>query len=267
MNARTSFDYVWLALLRGILYRGTEVAPRNQTTKELLQQTIIIDTRRPVLLNPMRKLHYQFMAAEAYWILTGDDRVSTIAPFNKNISQFSDNGESFFGAYGPKITRQLEYVVRTLVSDKDSRQAGLTIWRENPPQSKDIPCTIAIFFNIRDDKLNCHVFMRSSDAWLGIPYDVFTFSMLTHFVCAKLNICRLSTTIKPGLLHLTAASSHLYGRNFAEAIKCTDSTNQILEQNKTPSEFFHEDPSMCLLNHLYKLRTSKPGNPLRWWEE
>lgn len=259
------FTSVWLDAVNDILRHGFEVAPRGQMTKELPQRTIVVNMRQPVLRAQDRGLSYRFMAAEAHWILSGDDRVENIAPWNSRIANFSDDGERFFGAYGPKIQAQLPYIVEKLQADPDSRQAGLTIWRECPPASKDIPCTVAIFFNIRDGKLNCHVFMRSSDVWLGVPYDVFNFSMLAHLVCGLLNENRKAAdAFEPGQLHLTAASSHLYEINWGDARSCLAHAAK-LDQPDTPKILWN-DPHY-LMAHLEKLRDTAPGSPLRWWEQ
>lgn len=254
---------VWLEAIKDILAHGDCVAPRGKMTREIPQRTITVDMQRPVLCVPDRSLSYKFMAAEAYWILSGDDRVETIAPYNTRISEFSDDGERFFGAYGPKISAQLPYIIEKLLADEDSRQAGLTIWRECPPQTKDVPCTVAIFFNIRQRKLNCNVFMRSSDVWLGVPYDVFNFSMLSHLVCGLINEHRLSSdSIQPGKLFLTAASSHLYETNWADAKACLSASTRM--QPRTPQVFWN-DPQY-LMEELKALRDSKPGDISRWWE-
>ena len=258
---KDDFNQSWLEAINDILTNGWEVSPRGQQTKEILQRTLEVNMRKPVLTLPERKLSYQFLAAEAFWILSGDYRVATIAPYNKHISQFSDDGEVFFGAYGPKIVAQLGYVVQKLLEDRDTRQAGMTIWRENPPQTRDVPCTVAIFFNIRGDKLNCHVFMRSSDVWLGVPYDVFNFSMLAHAVCGFLN--PHGAGVSPGTLYLTAASSHLYERNFELAKGCLGAEPPV--PMDTPDALFHSP--QALMNCLKDLRESKPGHPLRWWEK
>lgn len=257
------FSEVWLDALDRTMHKGVLVAPRGKLTKEIPQSTIEVDMRRPVLRVPKRELNYRFMAAEAYWILTGDDQVATIVPYNSRIAEFSDDGERFFGAYGPKIVTQLPYVVRKLNEDPMSRQAGLTIWRENPPTTKDVPCTVAIFTSLRNEMLNLHVFMRSSDLWLGIPYDVFNFSMLGHYICCLLNATRLSANfVTPGLLYLTAASSHLYEDNWDKAMVClTD--GYPLSQNPSP-KFLYSDEHSCL-EWLKDLRETKPGNVLRWW--
>jgi thymidylate synthase len=262
----TYFPTVWLDGLSRLIALGDTVNPRAQETLELLHQTFCVDMSRPVLTVPERKLSYQFMAAEAYWILTGDDRVRTIAPYNKNIAHFSDDGETFFGAYGPKIIEQLPYVIQKLVEDPSTRQAGLTIWRESPPRTKDVPCTIAVFFNLRSGILNCSTFMRSSDIWLGLPYDVFNFSMLTHYVCAKLNDRVGTGDVVPGILRVTAASSHLYERNMEAASECLASIDidRISTQREVPGALY-SCPDL-LLSTLKHLRESKPGDELRWWE-
>ena len=257
------FSRTWLEAVNDILTNGDLVAPRGKMTREILQRTIVVNMRKPVLRVPNRSLSYRFMAAEAFWILSGDDRVATIAPYNSRIKDFSDDGERFFGAYGPKIVAQLPYVIEKLQADEDSRQAGLTIWRECPPQTKDVPCTVAIFFNIRGDKLNAHVFMRSSDVWLGVPYDVFNFSMLSHLVCGLLNEHRpAADAVSPGRLFLTAASSHLYETNWEDARLCL--VSQVLDQVETPKLLWN-NPTY-LMSELKTIRDSRPGDACRWWE-
>ena len=254
------FSHAWIETLSDILTNGQEVSPRGKLTREILQRTLQVNMRKPVLMVPDRSLSYRFMAAEAYWILSGDDRVETIAPYNSRIAEFSDDGETFFGAYGPKIVDQLDYVVSKLMEDQDTRQAGLTIWREKPPVTKDVPCTVAAFFSIRSGLLNAHVFMRSSDVWLGVPYDVFNFSMLAHYICAFLN--KRGVVVAPGRLFVTAASSHLYAINWGGAELCI--MGGVLEQNETPAILF-QDPRE-IANWLHDLRDSLPGDALRWWE-
>ena len=91
-------NFEWLDELANVLNNGTDVSPRGQLTKELLQQTSVIDMRRPVITLPERHLSTKFLGGEAYWILSGDNRVETIAPYNKNIVNYSDDGKTFFGA-------------------------------------------------------------------------------------------------------------------------------------------------------------------------
>jgi predicted HAD superfamily Cof-like phosphohydrolase len=174
---------------------------------------------------------------------------------------------SDFGAYGPKIIDQLDHVVSALVNDPDSRQAGLTIWRENPPKTKDVPCTVAIFASIKNGELNLSVYMRSSDVWLGLPYDVFTFSMLAHLICCRINsrLPRLFPKIYVGHLYLTAANQHVYESDFDNLYKVLDTyPGKPAFDQPVPNELCESEE--LLFTTLKALRDSKPGDAVRWWE-
>lgn len=271
-NSMTA-DAAWITELFDVIYSGINVWPRGQHTKELPQCTSVINMRCPVITFPERKLSTKFLGGEAYWILSGDNRVETIAPYNKNIVNYSDDGQTFFGAYGPRILSQLDYVVKKLESDADTRQAVLTIWRDNPPETKDVPCTVAVAFMIRDNKLNCHVFMRSNDLWLGFPYDIFNFSMLSHLVCCKLNSNLddngLDDVISPGLLYHTAASRHIYEQHFEDAINILDKywgeqlPDNLPDTHVTPTELYLSET--YLMHALDSLRKDGKSSEYKWW--
>jgi thymidylate synthase len=259
------FSAVWLNLISDVYRLGEEVSPRGMPTKELHQHTIVVDMMRPVLTIKQRALNYRFMAAEAYWILTGDDRVEEVSRYNKHMSNFSDDGVRLYGAYGPPFRDQLNYVIHTLISDNDSRRAGLTLWRQNPEPSKDIPCTVSLFWGIRQGAVNAHVFMRSNDVWLGTPYDVFSFSMMSYLVCAWFNeLNPLPWALKPGKLYLTAASSHLYQTMSKGVEELLAGGSLATYSNESPEELWKS--TQKLLTTLQELRETKPGHPLRWWE-
>ena len=258
-----SCDVAWISTLIDAARMGRIVHPRGMMTVELPHRAVVIDMRRPVLGFPERKLSYKFMAAEAFWILSGDETVAGIEPWNKNIAKFSDDGVKFAGAYGPRIHESLAYTVDKLVTDPDTRQAGFTIWRNNPAPTRDYPCTVACWFQIRGGYLEMHVFMRSSDIWLGLPYDLFNFSMLGHYVTAMLRAHEQYQHLEPGNLFLTAASSHLYEEHF-EAAQTIIEHGTFVPMYPTPEKLFSTETA--LMDHLKQLRDSKPGDLLRWWE-
>lgn len=212
----------WIALIRRIYEDGAESRPRNLRIKELTCWTTQVDMRYPVVTVKRRKMGYRFMVAEAWWILTGRNDVMSLKSYSPHIASFSNDGYRFDGAYGPKVVDQLRYVVDTLERDPDSRQAVVSIWRSNPRDSKDVPCTLTLQWLIRDGKLHCVDTMRSSDAWLGWPYDVFNFSMLSAYVLLMLRErehlsggfkhtgFEFFNKIGLGALYLVAGSSHLY---------------------------------------------------------
>jgi thymidylate synthase len=200
----------WYRQFNQVVVQGWEVAPRGKPTLEVPHAVVKIDMSCPVV-TARPGLNYKFMAAEALWILQGRNDLDPLIEHVPRMKEFSDDGRSLTGAYGPPISEQLLYVVKKLREDRDTRQAVLTIWKPNPMPSKDIPCTIAMAFQIRDDFFNSHVFMRSSDVWLGLPYDLFSFTMVAEWVRLHHDLDGAPT--RPGSLYVTAASSHLYVEN------------------------------------------------------
>lgn len=245
----------WIDWVDYLVWYGKKESPRGMNTKALYDQQVTFNPRKPIVMPMGRKLSYRFMFAEAYWILTGDDSVAGISPFNSNIAQFSDDGVKFFGAYGPKIVAQSDYVVKTLTKDRDSRQAVINIWRDSPPATKDIPCTIMVSFRITNDKLHSHVVMRSSDVWLGLPYDVFNFSMLMHCIGSSLGV-------ELGGLTYTLMNSHLYERNEQEATMMLGSIYGEKKMVPEQPELSFDHP-IQVLNLLKEARDN--SKPLKTW--
>ena len=261
----------WRYQLHDVFHKGQEVSPRGMLTRELPSKQLIFDMNHPVITIPERQLGYKFMAAEAWWLLSGHDDVASISPYSKAISQFSDDGERFFGSYGPPFVLQLTYVVDTLLNDPDTRQATMTFWRQNPPKTKDVPCTIAIDFLLRNGLIDTHVFMRSSDNWLGIPYDAFNFTMMTCRVLEMLNAHREpGQKYQLGTMYLTAASSHLYEKDF-ENVKRVLATGTQPPTRPVPLYLYgiYEHPPEQyhgLIRFLEILKdTTKDDSKYRWW--
>ena len=190
--------------------------PRGLKITEKLNNSWIIDMDDPIITIPERKLSYSFMFGEAAWMLEGRNDVESVSKYVDGVKRFSDDGVTFFGAYGPKIITQTSYVVDTLIKDNDSRQAVLNIWRENPRSSKDIPCTLSLQFFLREasDHLWLHTVatMRSNDVWLGTPYDTFNFSAISFWIALHLN--RNGIKCKVGSLNIQAGSRHIYETDF-----------------------------------------------------
>lgn len=251
-------DAAWVHAFRNVLIRGSEVSPRGKKVRELEHHTVMVDMRYPVVL-ARPEMNRRFMAAEALWMLQGRDDVEMLAQHVPRMNDFSDDGRSLAGAYGPRIAEQLNYVVNKLREDRDTRQAALTIWRPNPMPSRDIPCTLAMTFQIRDNQLNAHVFMRSSDVWLGLPYDVFSFTMVAEWVRMHYNFVHGiagNGLVAPGMLYVTAASSHLYEEHWGRTVHARPVTPPMPNWN-SPEH---------LLSVLDVITGSTVGSALRWWE-
>lgn len=201
----------WLCLLNYLKYARL-VNPRGLPCREYEGTVIRVnDLRCNILVHPKRKLNYRFLVAEWLWIAFGRNDVATLARYNPELGKFSDDGLTFAGAYGPRLAPQWDWVYEKLKADPQTRQAICSIWTPTPGPSKDVPCTLNFQFLLRDGQLNAIVNMRSSDAWLGLPYDFFTFSQLTNSLAGRLGVV-------PGWLQLNLGSSHLYEADREKAL-------------------------------------------------
>lgn len=216
-NATTA----WLKTIEYILENGSEVKARGSDTIEVLDNCFSFDMSDPIVVNTHRKLNYKFMAAEAEWITRGSNKLEDLTKYNSNMAKFSDDGVILSGAYGLPYMNQFDNVLLALVKDEYTRQAAMTIWQSNPRDSKDIPCTVAMVFNIRDGYFNSHVFMRSSDAWLGLPYDMFSFAMMALKILSAYNGIT-GYNVKLGKMHLKLVSSHLYAIHTESALQAAE---------------------------------------------
>lgn len=205
-----SISDAWMQLLLTLKY-ANKVNPRGIECREEQGLSIrVLDMRQNILVHHKRKLNYRFMVAEWLWIAAARDDVASLARFNSKIAAFSDDGKIFAGAYGPRLAPQWFWAYKKLIADPDTRQAVVSIWTPTPAGSKDIPCTLSMQFLRRVGQLNCVVTMRSSDAWLGIPYDFFSFSMLANSFAGELGLV-------PGWLQINIGSSHLYATDYEKA--------------------------------------------------
>lgn len=203
---------LYIESLKRLLDSGEDVSPRGMKVRELLNvQLTLEDPLQSIVGLGGRQLNYHFMVGEAMWMLCGMNRADLIEPFNRNIVMALDAGQDHFqGAYGPKIMDQLGYILEILREDPASRQAVLTIWRERPRPTKDVPCTVMMQFMIRRGCLHMHVYMRSNDAWLGLPYDIFNFTLVQQLVAHLLEV-------NLGMYTHTVGSFHLYERDIHKA--------------------------------------------------
>ena len=216
MTVHSSINAAWLHAVKEIYYQGEEASPRNIPVREMLGYQLKFDMKYPILTVDKRNLGYKFLLAEAWWIISGSNDVRSIKPYSKMIGNFSDDGVWFQGAYGPKLINQLSYIVDSLAKDQYCRQAVATIWEPNPRASKDHSCTVSIQWMIRNGKIHCIDNMRSSDIWLGLPYDAFNFAMYSAFVALALKSMH-GIEVELGTFTLQSGNEHLYDSNIEKA--------------------------------------------------
>jgi hypothetical protein len=135
--------------------------------------------------------------------------------FTSRVRKFEDflDGGVFHGAYATRAHGALTDLVELLARDPDTRQAVITVFdstRDLNRAKRDIPCTIALHFARRGERLDLKVIMRSNDLWLGTPYDFTQFAVLQASVAQVLGLT-------PGKYVHSVGSLHLYERDLARA--------------------------------------------------
>lgn len=217
MITAESVNELYIKILSTLQEQGSVTSPRGMKTIEVHPEILCLtDPRRRVLLNPLRPLNPGFMCAEALWILSGSED-PWIYTFNSQLRQYADDG-ILRGAYGPRLrcwggeTDQFAQVVDLFTRDPESRQATMVIFdpARDFKAAKDIPCTNLFRFLIRNNELDMITVMRSQDVWLGLPYDIFTFTLLHELMAGFLGVSL-------GKYYHFVDSLHLYEQHWAQA--------------------------------------------------
>lgn len=193
------------SILNAVQHYGHWTSPRNMRTLDAGPVTIIMESPFNALpLGTHRNVSRRIAAAEALQLIGGFSMPKLLPA---SFDRFKEDDGTFWGAYGERIGTQLCDVARKLHTDSDTRQAIITLWNPNldnvQPVKRDHPCTISFGFRIWHNTLQMNVLMRSSDAWLGIPYDLFQFTQLQCTLARILGI-------QPGTYTHTTWSLHLY---------------------------------------------------------
>ncbi len=237
-------------------------SPRGQATREVLNGNIVLaNPRARLITSPTRRANYGFGVGEFAWYWTGRNDLEYIERYNTRLRAFSDDGQTLNSAYGRRIFgRQRSYpggygqwwIARSrLLDDPDSRQAVIKILEKEDLDriipSKDVPCTCTLQFFLRDDWLHMHVHMRSNDVFWGLPYDVFSFTLLQECMALELSE-ELGRPIGLGEYNHTAGSLHIYERHFADA-------ERICAEVDTPSAAM---PPIHSLSSLWRVCQMDP---------
>lgn len=200
-----------------VLQNGVEVRVRGQLTRELLGRVTSLE--RPYeryLFVPKRHNNVFAQFAETMWMLAGRDDIAWLTRYLPRAAEYSDDGETWHGAYGPRLRRwhgaidQLSAVRQLLEKDLASRRAVMTLFdpARDYIDSKDIPCNNWLSWIARDGKLHLSVAIRSNDAMWGFSgVNAFEWSVLQEVMSFWLGL-------ENGPATYFATSFHVYDIHF-----------------------------------------------------
>ena len=214
----------YLRLLQDILDKGTDKADRTGTgTRSLFGYQMRFDLQEGFPLVTTKKVHLKSIIYELLWFLKGDTNVQYLQDHGVTIwDEWADeNGDlgpvygaqwrSWQGADG-KVVDQISEVISQIKNNPDSRRLMVSAWNvAELPNMALAPCHALFQFYVADGKLSCQLYQRSADVFLGVPFNIASYALLTMMVA---QVCGL----QPGDFVHTFGDVHIYS-NHMEQVK------------------------------------------------
>ncbi len=213
----------YLNLLRFLLKKGNQKSDRTGTgTLSVFgwQMRFDLSGRFPLLTT--KKLHLKSIIYELLWFLTGGTNVRWLQERGVTIwNEWADESGELGPVYGYQWRRwktddgreidQIADVIASIKKNPDSRRHIVTAW--NPADVSLVklpPCHCFFQFYVADGRLSCQFYMRSIDSFLGLPFNIASYALLTMMIA---QVCGL----KPGELIWTGGDTHLYLNHLEQA--------------------------------------------------
>jgi len=213
----------YLDLLRLVLDEGKEKADRTGTGTIAVfgaQARFPLQKNFPLLTT--KKLHLRSIIHELLWFLKGDTNVTYLNDHGVTIwDEWADDNGDLGRVYGAqwcdwktpdgKSIHQMDQVIENIRQTPDSRRLIVSAW--NPGEIDQMalaPCHALFQFFVQDGELSCQLYQRSADLFLGVPFNIASYSLLTMMVA---QVCGL----KPGTFVHTFGDLHLYKNHLEQA--------------------------------------------------
>lgn len=206
----------YLELLDDIMTNGTEKSDRTGTgTVSVFGRQLRFDLQEGFPLLTTKKVHFKSIVHELLWFIKGDRNVKYLNDNGVNIWNEWANEDGDIGPmYGvqwrswPSIEGdsidQLGNIIWAIKHNPDSRRMIVSAWNVDYLEDMALaPCHVMFQFYVADNKLSCQVYQRSADIFLGLPFNIASYALLTMMVAQV-------TGLKPGELIHTIGDAHIY---------------------------------------------------------
>ena len=213
----------YLDLLGHVLEHGAEKGDRTGTgTRSVFGWQMRFDLREGFPLVTTKKLHLRSIIHELLWFLQGSTNIAYLKDNKVSIwDEWADaDGElgpvygkqwrSWEGADG-QVVDQIAWLVDEIRRNPDSRRLVVSAWNvAELPKMALMPCHSLFQFYVVDGRLSCQLYQRSGDIFLGVPFNIASYALLTHMVA---QVCGLGV----GDFVHTLGDAHLYSNHFEQA--------------------------------------------------
>ncbi len=213
----------YLDLMRRILERGTPKADRTGTgTLSCFGEQLRFDLAQGFPLVTTKRVHLRSVICELLWFLRGDTNVRWLREQGVSIwDEWADEHGELGPVYGKqwrawtaangRTIDQISAAIELIRRDPDSRRIIVSAWNvADLPQMRLMPCHALFQFYVAAGKLSCQLYQRSADVFLGVPFNIASYALLTHMVAQQ---CDLAT----GEFIWTGGDCHLYTNHLEQA--------------------------------------------------
>lgn len=214
---------VYLDFLQYILDNGIDKRDRTGTgTRSIFGYQMRFDLSAGFPLVTTKRLHVKSIIHELLWFLQGETNVRSLQEHGVSIwdEWANENGElgpiygrqwrSWTAADGSTID-QIRNVVDLIRTDPDSRRLIVSAWNVGDlPRMALPPCHVLFQFYVSQGRLSCQLYQRSADVFLGVPFNIASYSLLTLMVAQV-------TGLQPGEFIHTFGDAHLYANHLQQA--------------------------------------------------
>ena len=213
----------YLDLLRAIRERGARKADRTGTgTLSLFGWQMRFDLAAGFPLVTTKRVHIPSVVHELLWFLRGDTNTRYLREHGVSIwDEWADAAGNLGPVYGAqwrawgaadgRSIDQLSQVVETLKNNPDSRRMLVSAWNVGElDQMALLPCHAMFQFYVADGRLSCQLYQRSADVFLGVPFNIASYALLTHLVARQCDL-------EPAEFVWTGGDCHLYLNHLEQA--------------------------------------------------
>ena len=213
----------YLDLLRHVLEHGSEKSDRTGTgTRSVFGWQMRFDLNEGFPLVTTKKLHLRSIVHELLWFLKGETNIAYLTGNKVGIwDEWADEHGELGPVYGKQWRHwataeggeidQIQWVVDEIKRNPDSRRLIVSAWNvAELPQMALMPCHSLFQFYVVDGKLSCQLYQRSGDIFLGVPFNIASYALLTHMVAQA---CGLGV----GDFVHTFGDAHLYSNHYEQA--------------------------------------------------
>ncbi|MGP1607590.1 MAG: thymidylate synthase [Moraxella sp.] len=229
----------YLHLLSHILQNGTDKSDRTGTgTRSVFGYQMRFDLNKGFPLLTTKKVHFHSIVIELLWFLKGDTNVKFLQDNKVTIwdewataeqtARFGRQAGDLGAVYGHQWRNfgasqnadgsyladgfdQISWLINEIKTNPDSRRLIVSGW--NPKEAGEValpPCHTLFQFFVANGKLSCQLYQRSADVFLGVPFNIASYALLTHMVA---QVCELGV----GEFIWTGGDTHLYSNHFEQA--------------------------------------------------